>query len=445
MEKTRLTLARTYEQAGNMRNALETYRCIVQEYGQDTNRDRHIVREARSRMSALLPRAELERRSANGMVGVRVSPSSLPPREQRVEWIRNLKEGGITFIVLDVGTPPPLNSAHGSLQRPQSLGGPEQPAGVYFQTQWASVVEDLIDQVVPVAHEQGLNVFGVLTLRRMPWVEPSAGWADRVYDPGAQQVQRGVALDLFHPGFQKYLLRLCTDLAHSGIDGVVFSASAPVGPYDGFTRDGLDGFREQFGEDLDVRALFIAPQPSAITEGMDPLREEPAHTREFSQDFWRWAGWKARERVKVFAQLMHVMRDNAPTIQFVLEVHPEAVTHPVRALAQYSEDLAEGKRAGFDGVLTQAAHWDSSQNSMSHPVQLGQEPKGAREALDQMTPMARFLDLVGTATQLWVSRPGPPRVTPQGRVEGVTRPSDQAGFPGGIGMVFGEGPLFPIP
>ena len=113
MEKTRLTLARTYEQAGNMRNALETYRCIVQEYGQDTNRDRHIVREARSRMSALLPRAELERRSANGMVGVRVSPSSLPPREQRVEWIRNLKEGGITFIVLDVGTPPPLNSAHG--------------------------------------------------------------------------------------------------------------------------------------------------------------------------------------------------------------------------------------------------------------------------------------------------------------------------------------------
>lgn len=316
------------------------------------------------------------------------------------------------MILLDIGSRE--GGARAETSRPRT--------GVYFRSEWAETIRDAFGDLIPASRRHGLSVFAMVSLRRMNWVDPTLGWMDRSYDPARRQILLSPYLDLFHPAFQEYLVGLLKDLASTGIDGVLFRNDAPMGPKDGFTSYAVQGFERDFKIRVDPSKLFAHP-----TQGDAPSSREarnPDRSRQtYPPEFWRWIGWKAREQVKIMDRLRRATQMQAPTLQFALEIHPEAVTDPVTALIQYGEDLLEAKRT-FNFFLTKSTLSRSS-------LQAGtvQDSGGTAAFIDRMK------ELVGEATRIWIEMPIPGNKgeRPMDRV----RPAvDREGLEPGIGLIY---------
>ncbi len=370
--EARWWLARSYEQLGDLKGALTQYRTIADPT--ETN----ILGEKSDRLAAQRRIAELEQSlglsavSPNGLTAILIPSHHLSAIPDLDHWMQSLTQAGVTTLVLEVGTK--HTTEQGRKQRSKSAAERQihAPAGVYFRTGRAILIQDFIGQTVPVAHRHGLSVFGAISLRRMNWLESRHEWADWLYDPARRQLKLSSSLDLFNPGVQEYLTGFLTDLADTGIDGVLFRADTPMDPIDGLSSYGLAGFERDFGITLD---------PGKLLPRTD--RGPSASRQEHPPEFWRWMGWKARETLKVLDQLRRAMRQHSPRLQFALEVHLEAVNAPVEALVQYREDLLEAKRSRFDSYL------------------IGVQPAATPNIID------RLIELLGGADRIWVTAPLP--------------------------------------
>jgi hypothetical protein len=255
-----------------------------------------------------------------------------------------------------------------------------------------------------MVHRHGLTVFAVVSLRSMNWVDPALGWFDRLYDPVRSQITLSPHLDLLHPAYQEYLVGFLADLAGTGIDGVLFRNEA-LGPLDGFSPFALSAFEEAFHIRADPADLVPPALTSTASNGAQ-TREPAAVKSQYTAEFWRWAGWKTRAQLKAMDQLCRALRARAPRLRMALQVRPETVTDPVRALVNYGEDLLEAKRMGFDFFLTR-------------PVQM---PTLSRPGVQDQPEPPSFLDkmsrLLGGPGRIWLAVP-------------VSKETMQAGRPGG--------------
>ncbi len=387
----RYLLGRAYEQTGNVVAAEESYRALIRDTRTDDPKNRRLLMHARRRLSALAP--ELERAGPRIFNGLLVTVEDVPAESERGIWLSTLRQAGISDLVLEIGTP----AGQGSASRPGSRSPAEAtpndppPLGVYFRTSWAPVVEDLFEQIIPLARERGIGVYGAVSLRRMPWLEPEEGWTDVRYDPESGQLERSQALDLFHPGFQHYLEGLMVDLVDSGVEGIVFRGDAPLGPRDGFSAFAMSRFERAFGSRLDPVALLKAEDAES------PGLKGPAYPSEF----WRWVGWRTRESLALMGRLATAMRHHRGDLQVGVELHAAAIVDPTRALVQYGEDIVETKRAGFDFLLlmTSGAGGDPD-GPTALPTSLAIGAPDDRP----LTLLGRAVDVMGDARHVWLTQ-----------------------------------------
>lgn len=407
-------LARSYERSGNQTAALAEYRSLTRLATPGTPTAERYGREALDRIADLERVLGVRERRSNGHTGLLIPPERIPATPDEMDWwVGELAQAGITTILLEAGTRPSTGEPNGEPQR-------GEPAGVYYRTTWATTVQDLLGPLVPVAHRHGLAVFAAVTLRRMNWLAPELGWNDRSYDPVPREHRPSHDLDLFNPAFQEYLVGLLTDLATTAVDGMLFRADAPLGPYDGFSSFGLRGFEQDFTLKLDPESLY--PQAEAGNGGRTPRVTQPGPQArsDYPPEFWRWTGWKTRETLKVMDRLRRAMRAHSPRLRVALEVHPEAVTDPVRALVAYGEDLLQSKLLGFDYYLSGIQH---SAFGVQHSA--------------ISSSAERAIELIGNAEQVWVAVPLPEGDLAQPRR--LLKPaSDRAALAKGIGLIYVE-------
>lgn len=417
--EARWWLARAYEQAGYFKAALAEYRLLASEAASRGLAAAPYGAEAKARIAALEQRLGMLADTSRGLIGLQLSPRVVPAGAALDQWMQELRQAGVTMLVLDAGTRP---------------GAPREasPAGVYFRTSWAALVTDVFGYAVPAAHRHGLAVFAAVSVRQMNWLDPRLGWNDVRLDRETNRLVASAELDLFHPAYQEYLVGFLADLAATGIDGVLFRAEAPSGPLEGFSPHGLRGFEQHFGTKLDPTALAIPelapPRRVASVGNGQPARQEG------SPDYWRWLGWKSRETIAVMKRLRHAVRQRAPVLQFALEVHREAVSDPVTALVQYGEDLLEAKAARFDFYAMAEGPPPASFVTVPPP---GTVPTVVRPA---GTFTARTVELMGTADAIWLTKPlaaGDP-TKPWVR---LTAAADRAALAPGLGLLYLEHPL----
>ena len=373
-------LARSYEQAGDLYAALAKYRILANLAKED-----RYGAEARGRIAELEKLLGPTATQATGLIAILLPLQGLPAPRELDPWVQTLGQAGITTVLVEGGT---------------------------------VTLRDGLSQLVPIAHRHGLSVFAAITLRRMTGVDPPFEWADWSYDPAQRQLHLSPYADLFHPVFQEYLVGFLTDLAGTGVDGVLFRAGAPLGPTEGFSAAGLRGFERDFQLRLDPDQLF---SPSIRGAPVMPPRDAQDQEKRYAPDFWRWAGWKARESLKVMDRLRGAMRKQSPRLRFALEVHPEAISNPVEALAQYGEDLLEAKRSRFDFYLT------GPRPSINEP----------RPDIVERMPgiVERMVDMIGEAERIWVAIPLPAGETAR-LVERVHPTTDRDAFIKGISLIY---------
>ena len=340
----------------------------------------------------------------SGVTALIVAPYDVPPVQELDQWIHSLMQGGITMVLLDIGT-----GTQAERIAPESGRG---ATGIFFKSQWASMIRDVFGELVPLAHHQGLSVFGAVSPRRINWVDPALAWFDRSYDPVHRQLRLSPYMDLFHPAFQEYLVGLLSDLADTGVDGILFSNDAPVGPYDGFSAFAVRAFERDFQTRMEPDQLFTAVK----AKGQGATSDNGA-AQSLPAEFWRWSGWKARERMKIFGRLSDAMRLRGNAAHTALEVHREAVSDPRAALVRYGEDLLEAKRRFQYFVLP----------SPSHAVTSGVNGVQTAIVLDQMKA------LLGRAERIWIEAPVVPDAL---GAPGTSAATDRAELGTDIGLIY---------
>ena len=348
---------------------------------------------------------------------IRFTLDQLPMTEGFDQGIHKMKQDGITTLLVDLGCGP---------RRPVT----KTSAGRSTIGHRASELRATLQSFSQRSHRAGLQLYVGINFRCLGyWASSttSKDWYDRSYqiDRGAVKTTRW--FDLFHPGYQQFVNRFLTRLCKVGVDGLVFLNDHHLTIYDGVTQIGLKKFQKRFQARFQPSEVFY-PGFNPL-QGAQPSTASPqTHDRSTNDSlFWRWAGWKARERLTVIETVVDALRTQYPSIQYGLEIHPHALTDPVRALAEYAEDGMDAAGRSFSFFFVRPEL--DRRSAFSEQTVIDKLRRISTKAV-----LSRLLPVVDDPKRVWVSLPskGVTRVAPNN----ASRESSLfRNFPSGIGVV----------
>ncbi len=407
----RWLLGQSYDQVQDWEAAQAEYRVLVAA-APEGHRYQSQSAQRLNEIQALLERWKMPPQPTQA---IRLALNQLPATQGFEQGIKKMKQDGVTSLLIDLGCK----------RAAFNLSSSKEPQRVQDLAELLFVLRSFAER----SHRAGLVLYVGVNLRCLGhWASSEhPQWRDRMYHVDTGRLQATQWFDLFHPEYQQFLTNFLIRLCRGGLDGLVFLNDHPLGTFEGVTRVGLKRFQGKFG------ATFV---PSRVFyEGFDPLR-----TLEFtpglssangsnSKDplFWRWAGWKARERLTILETLVDRLRTRYRSVQFGLEIHPHALTDPVRALVKYAEDAmdATGRPFSFFFVRPEI---DRRSTFTEQSVIEKLRRISTKAVLDRLLPV------VGDPRRVWVSMPakGGQRLRPQ---TASSEFSPLENFPSGIGVV----------
>jgi len=346
---------------------------------------------------------------------IRFALNQLPGADGFEQGIKKMKEDGVTTLLIDLGC--------------QRTAWDNSPSRSSEQLPEIGQLQALLRSYVGRSHRAGLLMYVGVNLRCLGHWAPSEhqAWRDRMYQVDTGAFQTTPWFDLFHPAYQEFLSRFLTRLCKEGVDGLVFLNDHPLGIVDGMTQIGVKRFEKQFGVAFDPSEIFH--------QGFEPLRiakasqglSGTAGSSEKDSLFWRWAGWKARERLTILEAVVDRLRSHYPSVQFGLELHPHALTDPVGALVEYAEDAMDATRRPFSFFFVRP-EIDRRSTFTEQAVIEKLRRISTKAVLDRLLPV------VDDPRRVWVSIPSKSgkRLRPQTAASDVSPLQD---FPSGIGVV----------
>ncbi len=407
----RWLLGHSYDQVQNFDAAQAEYRVLAMAPEGQRYQDKSSQRL--TEIQGLLEEFEVPPQQTKA---IRLALHQLPATQGFEQGIQKMKEDGVTSLLIDLGCKRMAFNVSSSKKSHQA----KDFAELLF------VLQSFTER----SHRVGLVVYVGVNLRCLGHWAPSEHleWRDRMYHAATGRLQTTQWFDLFHSGYQQFLTQALIRLCRSGLDGLVFFNDHPLGMVDGMTRVGLKRFQKRF------RTTFV---PARIFyEGFNPFQGLKASSPGISHGkgadatdalFWRWAGWKARERLNILEALVGQVRMEYRSVKFGLEIHPRAFTDPVRALVNYAEDAmdAVGRPFSFFFVRPEIDRRSTFTE------------KSVIDTLRRISTKAildRLLPVVGDPRRVWVSIPaeGGQRVRTQSSSSKVL-PLEN--FPAGIGVV----------
>ncbi len=379
--EARWLLAQSYERSGNLQAALKQYNIISREVPPGEEKTK-----VAKRIEALNQRLKQVGTELEPIKVVRTSLSRLDTVGNDPSAFKILVQKGITSVLIDFGCPVKVRQ-----QTPPAV-----------KTRDVSPQSHLPASVSRI-HRHGLRAFVGINLRCLGYLDSRSKkqWLDGAYNPAARKIQLSPYFDIFHPQYQKLMAYEIRKMTDSGVDGVVFLAEVPLGMYDGFTPSSVDSFNKAFQAQMNPQTLFenggSQRHPQRSPEGNQQARNTSSHGTEF----WRWTGWKARQRLMVLQGLMDQVHEHKPELPFGLELHPESIEDPLGGLTQFSEDFLEAKQKSFTYFLItpQSIRQIQSEPGLPSSVDLEVFMTQSRNLVDRMTLV------IQNPTRIWVSIP----------------------------------------
>lgn len=223
---------------------------------------------------------------------------------------------------------------------------PQRGSGVYFSTDAAPVVADVLGSVTTLAHAAGLKVFAWMTTLSTPLVEGDA-WCGRRYDPASGRIVPCAALDPFRPEVRQRLATLFKDLARYDIDGVLLQDDLVLRQTEGFSSAALGVCLRDTGRMLSPAQLF--PETRKDADGK-------VRVSRLGEPFYDWARWKNHSLLRLADELRAAARQVRPGLPFALNLPYEVLTSPRNGLAWFSQEFSPALGADFDYLAIMAYH-----------------------------------------------------------------------------------------
>ncbi len=213
--------------------------------------------------------------------------------------------------------------------------GPAMPSeGVYFPTDRAPLLMDIIGPFVRISHELNMKAFAWMVTRKAAF---SAGnlSTDVKFSTTEGRFYQSGDLDILSSDVMPYLTGLFKDLAATGVDGILLQDDMVSRMGDGFTRANITRYMKDTGD-------LVPPYRHLQTKTGDDGRTYTVAKRRFS----RWVRWKTSRLVSLARSLEQSARSVNPGIQLAQNLTYEAVTDPDNGRLWLSQDLRQALEVG---------------------------------------------------------------------------------------------------
>lgn len=260
--------------------------------------------------------------------------------EEVEKRVRELKSTGVDTLILRV--------FQNKGDRIYKFVTPRYEEGVYFKTEYAPVVDDILGKVAEIAHRNGLDIFAWVTTRFASYASdghPEYRCKSYNFETKKMEVARG--FNLFHPDVLRRLEGLFRDLGRYPIDGILFQDDLILKHNEDFSIDARKAFLKEFG---------YSPHPDLFY--IDPYKSNSGkyYVKAYTDRFWTWANWKNRWLMDVAKRLMEAARESNPNLQFGINLYYETVLNHSNALAWFSQTLSGALGKNFDYYAVMAYH-----------------------------------------------------------------------------------------
>ncbi|MBB5020711.1 poly-beta-1,6-N-acetyl-D-glucosamine N-deacetylase PgaB [Desulfurispira natronophila] len=170
---------------------------------------------------------------------------------------RNLHREGYGTVILRI-----FHNRHDRYLTTTADTGNLPDAGVYFPTEYAPVIQDLTTPAVEQARRYDMQLFAWLGTRRADWLPPQNKLKDPVTD----------RLSLYAPGSIPYLQQLFSDLARTGVNGILIQDDLVYRTHDelpaGVNVQNYRGYTPEYRQIANKRALIINQTLEAILDSV---------------------------------------------------------------------------------------------------------------------------------------------------------------------------------
>ena len=391
--EARWWLARSYQESGHLSSAAEQFRLLV--HAQTPNQHQA---EARSRLSQIedVGRGTTKRQSIKGIL-VSLESMRTSANVALVNAANREINGSMVLLNVPCGV--------------KGNGGHETPP--FSFTSLTTMIQDM--------NARGIAVYLGVTLRCLGRFvegqsETAEFWKDWEYVPQSGTVQRSRYFSLNAPGYREFLVEWLSQFRSLPLRGLILRHEVPVGVYEGMNPMALQSFQQAFNVDFDPVQVFSEGRhvPATVSHTVLP------------DVFWKWAGWKARERLRLLQNVVETVRDRLPHVRFGIEVQLQSVADPVHGLVHFAEDWIDVTHGSFDVFVTVL---QGSRASATHVTAQGSSPPGSEGwDVSLIEQMARSL---GRPEKIWTILPSPsPRSLQQSQ-----------NLPKGVGRVYDYGAI----
>lgn len=254
--------------------------------------------------------------------------------------MKELKEAGVDTLIVRV--------FQNKGDRAYKFVDLQSEEGVYFETEHAPVVADILGEFAEMAHRNGLEIFAWMTTRFANYGSdiPEA-YRCRRYNFATKKVELAKGFNLFHPAVLERLKGLYRDLGRYPIDGILFQDDLILRHHEDFSPEATRAFADELGFEPQPEAFYI--EPSSSGDGRHGVKG-------YTEKFWTWANWKSRRLMDVAQALMEAARESNPRLKFALNLYMETFSDSQNGVAHLSQSLAEVLKRGFDYYAVMAYH-----------------------------------------------------------------------------------------
>lgn len=287
------------------------------------------------------------------------------------ESILKLRTAGVNTLIIRV--------FQNRYDRFYPFANPKNETGVYFNTSYAPVVDDILGKLVEIAHRNNIKIFAWMTTRDSSWlIEEHPDFLESIYDFKNGAIVKGERLNIFNPEVIERLKGVYKDLAQYDIDGILFQDDLVLRHTEGYSNEA----RSLFKKDTGIRA-----DPSIMYKNIYQ-KDGRYYVSLYTPYFWKWSEWKSKRLSHTASEIMSAAREVNPDLKFAINLYYETVSSPRDALAWLSQNINELINHKFDYYAVMAYHRQMKR-------ELGFSDKKIYEMLSMMTDS--IIDKVGTS------------------------------------------------
>lgn len=244
------------------------------------------------------------------------------------KFFQEAKEKGINTVFFRV--------FHNSKDRAH-LGMPLQcESGVYYETQHACTVYDLLSDVVKAAHDNNIKLYAWMATRSLSFLKYKENMSMSLSASGGHET--GYGANIFKKEVRDILLGLFEDLAKYEIDGILFQDDFIIKYTEGSDRYAAFLFKEETGIEVKSENFFKSVK---TYNGRKVFSE-------YTENFYTWAEWKSSQLSLFFKELKERAKTRNPKIKFAANIYYETPIDEKAGIAWYSQNLTALKNAGAD-------------------------------------------------------------------------------------------------